>query len=76
MISNHASIDEEITPRIGRATVEFGRLTKRLWATVMLDFPQKYQYTEPLLLLPYSVVVKAWTLKRTHIVWKNSTSPA
>ena len=31
LVSSHASPDEEITARIGKATSAYGRLNKRLW---------------------------------------------
>ena len=68
IISNDASIDAEITSRISRATVAFGRLTKRLWLNRNVRFSTKISVYRAAVITSLLYGCETWTLKRKHII--------
>ena len=68
IISNDASIDAEITSQISRATVAFGRLTKRLWLNRNVRFSTKISVYRAAVITSLLYGCETWTLKRKHII--------
>ena len=66
-ISNDASINEEITARIAKATSSFGRLTKRLWSNRHVRLDTKVSVYKACVTTSLLYGCESWTLKKQHI---------
>ena len=67
-ISNDASIDNEITARIAKATMAFGRLTKRLWTNRGIRLGTKIAVYKAAVITSLLYGSESWTLKKKHII--------
>ena len=66
-ISNDATIDAEITARIAKATVAYGRLTKRLWTNRNIRLVTKVAVYKAAVVTSLLYGCETWTLRKAHI---------
>ena len=67
LVSSHASPDEEITARIGKATSAYGRLNKRLWKNRDIRLDTKISVYKAAVTTSLLFGCETWTLKKAHI---------
>ena len=68
IVSGNASMDEEITARIAKATSAFGRLVKRLWTNRGIRLGTKIDVYRATVLTTLLYGCETWTLSRKQIV--------
>ena len=68
IVSNDASIDAEITARIGKATSAFGRLIKRLWTNNGIQLHTKIAVYKAAVLTSLLYGCETWTLNKKQII--------
>ncbi|KAI8496790.1 hypothetical protein Bbelb_254450 [Branchiostoma belcheri] len=66
-ITSSGSLDAEVTQRIGKASVVFGRLTKRLWQYHGIRLSTKIAVYIAVVLSTLLFCCETWTTYRRHI---------
>ena len=61
-MANNATIDDEISLRIPRASASFGRLKDRVWARRGLDYETKLQVYHAVVLRSLLYACETWTV--------------
>lgn len=51
VLFNHASMDKEVNSLIWKASVPFGKLTKRVWIKKGINFPAKLKISKEIVLI-------------------------